>query len=298
LIVARVSLSAGARIASDTVARIWSHPENRSRRFSALGSYLVWQVWERTVATPWTVTVVPGRKIRCYPHAPISSGVIYYRLADASEMRFVLDDLRAGDVLFDVGANLGLYSVLATSIDGVSAVAFEPNETSKARARENFALNGVAGRVTLVEAAVGATSGTATFTRDLDAMNRIITDDDQNPTGARASATETVPLVSLDDWCEANGTPSPAVMKIDVEGHELAVLAGAAKLIDRCHPTLILEVNDAPGLQAALDALGYQCVTYDPAARRLTPTTALEHAKYNVIAVHDLEVARQRLAGR
>jgi FkbM family methyltransferase len=293
---ARVSITKGARIAADTVTRIWSHPENRSRRLSALGSYVVWQVWERTVAKPWTVSVVPGRKIRCYPHAPISSGVIYYRLADAGEMRFVLDALRSGDVLFDVGANLGLYSVLATSVDGATAVAFEPNEISKARARENFALNGVAGRVTLVDAAVGAESGTATFTRDLDAMNRIVADDDTNPTGAAPSATETVQLVSLDDWCAANGNVSPAVVKIDVEGHELAVLAGAAELIERCSPALILEVNDASGLQDVLDGLGYQCVTYDPGTRRLTPTTAAEQAKLNVIAVRDLEAARALLS--
>lgn len=282
---------AAVEVASQTAKRIWTHPENAHRRAKALGSYLTWQVWERTVRRPWTAELVPGRRIRCYPHAPISSAVIYYGLADASEMRFVLDLLGPGDVLFDVGANLGVYSVLATAVDGATAVAFEPNRRSQERLRENLELNDVTGRVTVVPSAVGAQRGTVSFTTELDAMNRIVTD----PASAEGAALETVELVSLDEWCAEHGDPSPAVVKIDVEGHELDVLRGASALFERCSPALIVEVNDADALQDALDRLGYTCVAYDPTTRSLTPTTAQARAKVNVIAVRDPDHIRGRL---
>ena len=63
----------------------------------------------------------------------------------------------------------------------------------------------------------------------------------------------------------------PTVIKIDVEGHEAAVLAGARALIERCRPTLIVEVLNRRGgrladaTAAALDGLGYRCYELAPA---------------------------------
>ena len=57
-------------------------------------------------------------------------------LPDWPEMPFVTDFLGADDAMVDVGANVGLYSLLAASVEGVTVVAFEPDATSRQRAVE------------------------------------------------------------------------------------------------------------------------------------------------------------------
>ncbi|HEU4868343.1 MAG TPA: hypothetical protein VFV09_11510, partial [Actinomycetota bacterium] len=110
-----------------TLRQIWTHPENRNRRARALAGYFGWQAWERTVRRPVTVKLTGGIKVRCHPHSPIASAVIYYGLADPAEMRFVLGYLQPGDTFVDVGANVGVYSLLAASVPDVRVLALEPS---------------------------------------------------------------------------------------------------------------------------------------------------------------------------
>jgi FkbM family methyltransferase len=276
--------------ATDTCVRIWRHPENKGRRLKTLGLYFAWQAWERTVKRPWTIPLVPGRVIRCYPHCQISSGTLYYRLPERSSMRFLLDYLRPGDTMVDVGANAGTYSLLATTIDGVSVLAFEPSSVAYERAETNMRLNGVDRRVQLRREAAGATSGVGRLSIGLGPCNKVLGAADE------PMSSEEVAVVALDDLLDATGPVS--LMKIDVEGGELDVLAGAQRLIRRDGPVLIVEVNDPAGVDRALTELGYSFFAYDVEARRLAATTAHEHRSRNVIAVRDLAGVTARLERR
>lgn len=250
--------------------------------------WVAWQVWERTVRRPWTVTMPPGVALHLAPHDPVTSGVLYCGLPDWPEMRLVLDYLRAGDVMLDVGANVGLYSLLSASIDGVRAIAFEPDDGARRTAERNVARNGLGTRVEIRAEAVGPAAGTSDFSLGLGPENRLLS----NGSSHRGLAeVRTVELVALDDVVLG----PVALVKIDVEGEELGVLGGAEGLLRRERPVLIVEANDPEALTEHLGVLGYHWVTYDPALRRAAHAEPPAKGA-NGIAVADLHALRGRLS--
>jgi FkbM family methyltransferase len=268
-----------------TALRIWRHPANRHRRGRRLVLWMAWQVWERTVRRPWTVTMPPGLALELAPHDPVTSGVLYCGLPDWPEMCFVRDYLRAGDTVVDVGANVGLYSLLAASVEGVQVVAFEPDDDARQRADGNVARNGLGDRIQLRPQAAGAAAGTSAFSVGLGPENHVV---------ANGQGPRTVDVVALDDV-----VPGPvALLKVDVEGHEAAVLDGAAGLLRRHHPVVVVEANDPGALTERLAPLGYRWVDYDPVSRRAIPSAGPPAARANGIAAADFAALDERLAGR
>lgn len=284
----RRTLREAVSLGRATVVRIWTHPENRRRRLRALALYAAWQIWERTAKCPWTVRLTPERALMCHPHSTIASGVLYYGLADHMEMRFLLHYLRPGDGFVDVGANVGVYSLLASSIEGVHVLGFEPSTLAYGRALENLAMNPVGDRLRFVNRAVGAAPGTAALTVGRDALNTIVEGNELH-----AEEAEPVEVVSLDTYLDGVTFPPVAMLKVDVEGFELEVLRGARRLIAAHSPALLVEVNDGAGLQAMLDDLGYSCWCYDPEQHSLEPSTPGQHIRGNIIALRDVRKARR-----
>ncbi len=276
------------QIARRTVAAIWTHPENRGRRISSLARSVVWQVWQRTVRRPRTVELVAGIRVRCYPHSPITSAVIYYGLADHQEMRFLLRYLRPGDEFVDVGANAGIYTLLALSVEGTHALMLEPSTEAHGRAAENIGLNALEGRTVLLRTAAGTRKEQAELTVGLDAMNALAA-------GGTSVATEPVEVDTLDNLVRAHRFDLVALMKIDVEGWELEVLEGAAGLLREQRPVLIVEVNNPEGIENFAGAFGYTRVVFDPAANQLAVTSSPPARGHNVILVPDVDAARTRL---
>jgi FkbM family methyltransferase len=127
------------------------------------------------------------------------------------------------DVFIDVGANIGLYTcVLGRAGAARRLLAFEPDRQSFARLSENIARNGLAGIVRAYPVAVGAAKGTASLipgTAENPGLTKL------GEAGPRASS---VDVIALDDELDIrNGM---ICIKIDVEGYELEVLAGAVNL--------------------------------------------------------------------
>ncbi len=133
--------------------------------------------------------------------------------------------------ILDVGANVGLTTlILATICPRARIVAFEPMAENVRLLERNLRENGV-GTCTVVGAAVGDGAGTVAMTAD-------------GPWSLVSAAGAAVPLVTLDDWC-ARSLPEARIelVKIDVEGYEPNVLAGARALVRRWNPTILLEFN-------------------------------------------------------
>ncbi len=140
----------------------------------------------------------------------------------------------ADGVILDVGANIGVLTVLAADLaDNGRVVAFEPGAENLRYLRLN-----VAGRtnVEIVEAAVSASDGTLRFD-----------DNPDYPAGAHIAAAGGVEVAcrSIDSWAEEHSLPRLDVLKIDVEGAEPAVLDGAVRTIARFHPLVVAECNVA-----------------------------------------------------
>ena len=159
---------------------------------------------------------------------------------------------RAG-TLFDVGANVGVFSLLVSCLADWSAVAFEPTPRVAATARRIAELN--ACPVQVEELALGRVAGSATFylSRRSDASNSL------NPEFREARASLTVPVETLDGYCARTGRV-PDLIKIDTESTEADVLAGATEMLRTQRPWLFIEVLDTAlgsEIMTLLEPFGY-----------------------------------------
>lgn len=140
-------------------------------------------------------------------------------------------------VFFDVGANIG-YHTLGAAAAGARVYAFEPVPRLRRRLADNLRLNGLEHQVIVSDLALNDRSGPADFflaKRRDDGSHSLIA-------GVPALRTEriTVQTMRLDDFLLAHAAPSPAVIKIDVEGAEAMVLDGASTLLTSATPPAIL----------------------------------------------------------
>jgi FkbM family methyltransferase len=139
--------------------------------------------------------------------------------------------LDAETVVWDVGANVGLYT-LAAAQHAARVVAFEPAPPNLAALMRHLSLNRIR-NVEVVPAAVSNVDGTA----------RLAAGD--SPSEFRlADAGEQVPCVTLDGWRRTRGARLPRILKIDVEGAEGDVLDGGAQTILAARPRIYLAVHD------------------------------------------------------
>jgi FkbM family methyltransferase len=175
--------------------------------------------------------------------------VMYYDAYETHELNFMTAVLRPGDVVLDIGANVGLFSLVAARAVGPSGSvhAFEPVPGNCERLEENLQLNGFT-NVTVNRSAVRDRPGTVALSIDAD-MART--------SGASTSGFFTVseledparkvtaPAVTIDDYATSHlGTRAIRLVKIDVEGSEPSVLAGMSKVL-KAHQVdvLMLEVS-------------------------------------------------------
>jgi len=152
------------------------------------------------------------------------------------KQRLFAQVLHEGDIVFDVGAHAGFYTLLASSRVGWRGrvFAFEPFRPNLYFLKEHLRLNG-ASNVTVVEAAVSETSGVVRFAEG------------RNTSTARIAADGKlqVETVSLDEVFVTQRLSSVAVIKIDVEGAEALVLRGARRLLASQHPLIFLATHGA-----------------------------------------------------
>lgn len=281
--------------------RIWRrHPVTRGNVIGSMRRFAAWQLASRVHRGKLVVPFVHPTRLVVARGQTGLTGNIYFGLAELHEMAFLLHYLRADDVFVDVGANMGSYSVLASGVAGARSIAFEPIDTTIAEFREQLRLNDIVDRVDIRAVALGAAAGTVRFLDTLDTVNRVVAD------GEARSASRDVPQSTLD--IELTGI-DPALIKMDVEGYEYAVLKGASQVL--ANPALeaiIMEVHEGTSTygvdRAALEALvrnaGFKPYTYDATRRALTDVNfegAHVHGlSDNVLMIRNIEAVRRRVS--
>ena len=156
--------------------------------------------------------------------------------------------LRPGDLVVDAGANVGNHTIFLAAVAGCRVEAFEPNASLAAAIRTSAALNGFGDRVHVHTLALGARPGRGRFDverPDNLGAQRLIPDGGE------------IEIVTLDSLRFEGRVRA---LKIDVEGMELAVLDGAATLVERDRPVIYVECIgdlDFRGVARWLDARGY-----------------------------------------
>ena len=187
------------------------------------------------VETFWWSYVVPPF------HA--ERGFLDYWGEDVGDLRFLWRILRANMVFFDVGAYHGFYTLVAArKLRGRGLiVAFEPSPREHRRLRLHLRLNGLSS-VRCEPLAAAAASARRRFFVVSSAdttMNSL-----RHPAVEGAIEETLVETVSLDHYCRQNGLQRVDVLKVDAEGGELEVFAGATGLLESCRPLILCEVLD------------------------------------------------------
>jgi FkbM family methyltransferase len=148
-------------------------------------------------------------------------------------------------VIFDVGANSGAITLAFAERHPRACVhCFEPTHYAIRKLRSNLALNpALAQRVTVNQLFVGRVSGRMTNSMAY-ASWRV-----DGPPGAEAHGTHcgylmeaATNMTTLDDYVASHGIPNVHLLKIDTDGHELEVLAGAQRLIATSRPRIVMEM--------------------------------------------------------
>jgi FkbM family methyltransferase len=270
------------------------HPLNVDRPLRALSLWLRWQIGSRIVPGAVAVPFVDDAQLLAGRGRRGANENVYTGLAEFEEMAFVLHLLRPGDLFVDVGANVGAYTILAAAVRGARCFAFEPVPSTFARLLENVRLNAVEPLVTTCNVALGAQAGTVLMTVQEDCTNHVV---------AERGGTATVE-VSLRPLDVALGDACPVVMKVDVEGFESAVLAGAERTLrDPALRALVIELNgsgtrygdDDDALRETIGRYGFTPYAYEPFSRALNPLGATRSASRNTLFVRDAEFVRERL---
>jgi FkbM family methyltransferase len=205
------------------IKTIVTHPLNRKNKALAVLNFLRWQMVSRLVQEGEGVinNWVDGSKLIAYTGETGATGNIYLGLHEFPDMGFLLHTLRDKDFFIDIGANIGSYTVLASSAIGAKTVCFEPVPSTYKRLMDNIKINNIENKVESLNLALGNSTGEMYFSSDQNCMNHIIAHNENN------SNKITVNVSTLDKELKRD----PFLIKIDVEGYELPVLEGGTKNI-------------------------------------------------------------------
>ena len=173
-----------------------------------------------------------------------------------------VDWCRDASVVYDIGAYTGLMSVLAARANPASEVhLFEPMERTVARAQVNLRLNGVHQRVKLHTRAASDSPGWVQINLYRD-ENFLGTGNSLYEKDREVMGTKRIRKAVVDRYLRGK---RPDVVKIDVEGHELATLRGMEKTIARSRPKMIVEMwaHTRPEVLDLLGSWGYTCSPFE-----------------------------------
>jgi len=179
--------------------------------------------------------------------------------------------IKEGDVVFDIGAHVGFYTLLGSLLVGSRGrvVAFEPIPENLGYLKQHLEINSVS-NVEIIEAAVSdrrghdrLSSGPSSSMWHLDAQGEL-----------------EVPTINLDELVLNEKLPPPNLIKMDIEGAEFLALSGSARVIEEFHPVLILSTH---GYE-----IHYRCRSFlESAGYRLTPISrALIDESRELLAVY------------
>jgi FkbM family methyltransferase len=180
--------------------------------------------------------------------------------------------LKPGDTFFDIGANVGFFSLIAARLVAPSGrvFSFEPVPANAAAIRRNAALNHFS-HIKVTEAAVGDSAGEIELILTRHPGGASIMPDTPSPD---VTGRIRVPMVQIDALVHAGTVSVPSFVKIDVEGAEHAVLRGMEQTARAHHPIIVCELDDASieavqgkvaGVQELLHTWGYEVRQLDRA---------------------------------
>lgn len=185
-------------------------------------------------------------------------------------VELLISTVHEGNVIFDVGANVGLYSVLLAKAvgDRGQVIAFEPEGECYQHLQDNLKLNGLT-NVRAFRKALGERCCEAKLYRGEENADSSLVGP---PTGTDIGH-ELVEIVEGDEFAKAEGLPVPQLVKIDVEGYEYAVLQGLRRTLTHpachllcceIHPHFLPKSVSAESVLGLVQSLGFNRIDTHP----------------------------------
>ena len=275
-----------------TLQSVANHPLNRDDKWRAARDFCVAQVASRLI--PGDVCVpFPNQTRLLIP--PLMKGAAHFicpGLCEFDEMSFVTHFLRPNELFADVGANVGAFTVLASGVAKAKTICFEPNPRTFDYLTRNVWLNNLSLLVRPVNAALGRAPGRLKMTENLGTENYVC------PQGNQSNGVE-VEVTTLD---AAFAESAPVLIKIDVEGFETEVFAGAEKTLSNPHlAAMIVEHTDMgnrygydeAALHRRVQAMDFIPCSYSAMERKLSKVSP--NTQGNIIYVRDFDTVQERV---
>jgi hypothetical protein len=222
-----------------------------------------------------------------------ATGNIYAGFAEYQDMLFLLHALRSEETFVDIGANIGVYTILASKVIRANSISFEPIQNAFDRLEDQVRINRIDHLVRIENKGVGEKSETLFFTNNNDTVNKV------SLAGNVANTTE-IEVIALNDVLKKN---EKYFIKIDVEGFEHKVILGAGDILSSSNTLgLIIELNGSSEefgssnseIHNKLLSFNFYPVSYDPISRLLVRISDYNKNGGNTIYIKDIELLSQR----
>ena len=300
---------------ADVLRFILNHPLNRRNKPRALGRFIRWQVGSRLAPGPVIIPFVEQTRLVARPGLMGATGIYYTGLYEFEEMAFVLHALRPQDRFIDIGAHIGAFSVLAAGAVGADCLAIRAGAGLLCPPAREPQPERVERQGAGAEHRHRCRSGTPALHYRQGRRQR---------GGASVGAQGLRPCVEVEvqPLDVLTGGFVPQVIKIDVEGYEHAVIAGAEKtLADERLFAILIELRghgarygfDESAIHQRLLSFGFQPYAYTPSIksrgegkgdrgethpekRVVTPLEGINRVTGTTIYIRDLALVQQRLA--
>lgn len=255
------------------IRNIIRHPHARKNVLVAISKFIFWQLtapkkdfklylWQN------------GIKVLVRRGMTGFTGNIYCEYYEYEDMMLLQDKSNDFQHFIDVGANVGAYTLHVLNLDkNKSAISYEPNGANFETLSRNIDLNHWAERWDGINKCVGPDNSKVLITKDLDTKNQVINSD------MGSQNTVEVEQTTLDQ----NTLSKSTFMKIDVEGYELSVLAGATELLQDAHLKLIIIETVTDEIEKLLEASGFKKGFYDVSKATITQNKPKNYFTKNTI---------------
>jgi FkbM family methyltransferase len=273
---------------------IIKHPLSKNRKFNSLLRFIIWQISSTLFIKKFCFKWIDDSILIAYKGEAAITGNLYTGLMDFNDMAFLLHYLNRKDVFVDVGANTGVYTVLASKVIGSKSISIEPIKKSFKRIKENLKINKIEHLVSLYNCGIGKKKGKLFFTSENDSNNRIVDKKCNEPTSL-------CKIKTLNSILNKNNF---YVLKIDTEGFEYNVLKGANKFLKKGNITaLIVELNGSGKAYGFTDnvvhnellSYGYFPICYNPFFRTIKKKRSIKFDT-NIIYVKDIFYAKKKIS--
>ncbi|MDA7710662.1 FkbM family methyltransferase [Flavobacteriaceae bacterium] len=271
---------------------IYSHPFNSVNKLNGVLIFIKWQI--NCLLNPYLIIYqfTENAKLIVGKGLTGATGNLYCGLMEYNEMGFLLHFLRRADTFVDIGANVGSYTILASSQVKANSISIEPIQDTYKTLMDNVLINKVEQNVKAFNIGLGSEISKIHFTKSLDTINHVATKEEIDTIEVKI---DTLDNLLMNEQC-------PSLIKIDVEGYENEVINGAEKTLgNQSLKAIIIELNgsgsrygyDDENIHLKLLQYGFKPYCYNPKGKELKALKTF--GNHNTLYLRDVNFIEERI---